>query len=120
MDRSLVLADSRHARSRPRQRRYRSHLLGAPRHRQPRRQRHPPQSTAGARIAMKKLTLSSYQYVAAHNAVQLIEINRLSDRHFWHEDYDKASIRFWKIERRRDMRLARASPEGFPGQQGLP
>src|SRR5947209_5022318 len=65
-----------------------SHLLGAPRHRQPRRQRHPPQSTAGARIAMKKLTLSSYQYLAAHNAVQLIEINRLSDRHFWHEDYD--------------------------------
>jgi DNA-binding winged helix-turn-helix (wHTH) protein len=42
----------------PRQRRYRSHLLGAPRRGQPRRQRHPPQSTAGARIAMKKLTLS--------------------------------------------------------------
>ena len=41
---------------------------------------------------MKKLTLSSYQYVAAHIAVQLIEINRLSDRHFWHEDYDKADM----------------------------
>jgi IS66 C-terminal element len=24
--------------------------------------------------------------------VQLIEINRLSDRHFWHEDYDKAKL----------------------------
>jgi transcriptional regulator with XRE-family HTH domain len=23
-------------------------------------------------------------------AVQLIEINRVLDRHFWHEDYDKA------------------------------
>jgi hypothetical protein len=25
-----------------------------------------------------------------HAAAQLIEINRFSDRHFWHEDYDKA------------------------------
>jgi hypothetical protein len=33
--------DSRHARSRPHQHRYRSHLPGAPRHGQPRRQRHP-------------------------------------------------------------------------------
>ena len=42
--------DSRHARSLPRQRRYRPRLPGAPRHSQPRRQRHPPQSTARARI----------------------------------------------------------------------
>ena len=25
-----------------------------------------------------------------HTAAQLFEINRFSDRHFWHEDYDKA------------------------------
>jgi hypothetical protein len=45
---------------------------------------------SGACIAVKKLTLSQYQQVAAHTAVQLFEINRFSDRHFWHEDDDKA------------------------------
>ena len=39
----------------------------------------------------KKRTLSKYQWIAAHTSAYTIQINRFSDRHFWHEGYDKAN-----------------------------
>src|SRR5271165_6519790 len=41
-------------------------------------------------VELKKLTLSRYQRVAAPTARQVFEITCFSDRHFWHEDDDKA------------------------------
>ncbi len=41
-------------------------------------------------VELKKLTLSRYQRVAAPTARQAFEITCFSDRHFWHEDDDKA------------------------------
>ncbi len=100
--------DSRDARRQPRRRRDRAQLPGASRNHQPHRRRGEDHyrcdeltgrslyraahmAHSAAPIAAKSRTLSKYQWIAAHTSAYTIQINRFSDRHFWHEGYDKAN-----------------------------
>jgi hypothetical protein len=56
----------------------------------PRRQQHPPQSTAGSHIATQKADSLVISKGCCTDRQQTFEITCFSDRHFWHEDYDKA------------------------------
>ena len=47
-------------------------------------------ATADQRHRNEKLSITLYQYVAITPELHRIEIKRVSDRHFWHEGYDKA------------------------------